>query len=275
MPVDLGHLDWCAERGVSYSKLYFAILRNVGLFSTSSALHVPPAEDAAPGMQNPVTSREMIAGVCVVSKRYLAVAAGIDLRNMSKYLKAMEKGGILTVKVDNTKGTTRATTIMLLSEAFVVRRSGADNTSDNKIKTLKTQSKTGEEKEEYMARASQLKLVTDKTLHQLKLKDGTYFAIAESHLAELEQTYGDQVDVDKQLRQAVQWCRDNPEKRKTRRGARKFLSGWLSRATTPRQQKGFGGGQEVELQCKLCNDAMDEPSKSGYCDICIKMQKRK
>jgi len=38
------------------------------------------------------------------------------------------------------------------------------------------------------------------------------------------------VDVTSELKSMIQWCKSNPKKQKTRRGARKFITGWLSRA---------------------------------------------
>ncbi len=265
VPVDLGHLDWCFERGDTYVKLYQAILRNVAVFSSTSELSVPPDE---PGMQHPAATHETIAGVCLVSKAYLAKAARIDARNVARCLKVMEEFELLTVKTGEGRGKSKATEITLLSEAFLVRRSSAGEGRSEQIKRVKD---SEEEKDKDMARATQLTLVTSKTLHlQLPLKDGTLFSITEAHVAELEETYKGQVDVDTHLRRAIQWCRDNPDKRKTKRGARKFISGWLSRAATPYRPKSFSGEPEVEVQCESCGAEMDEPTKNGYCDICRK-----
>lgn len=71
----------------------------------------------------------------------------------------------------------------------------------------------------------------------LPLKDGTEFEITPAMLTEWKTAYPGK-DVDGLVRQAVQWCRDNPSRRKTRVGARRYLSGWIARqrqavATTP------------------------------------------
>lgn len=47
------------------------------------------------------------------------------------------------------------------------------------------------------------------------------------------------IDVRQELRNAVTWAEDNPKRRKTLSGAKRFLTGWLTRA----QNRGGGGSQ--------------------------------
>ena len=39
------------------------------------------------------------------------------------------------------------------------------------------------------------------------------------------------IDVESEMRKASSWCRNNPGRRKTARGIRRFLHNWLSRAS--------------------------------------------
>jgi len=48
------------------------------------------------------------------------------------------------------------------------------------------------------------------------------------------------VDVGSELRKALQWCRDNPNKRKTPRGMPAFLGRWLTKAQTEAEAKRAG-----------------------------------
>lgn len=66
------------------------------------------------------------------------------------------------------------------------------------------------------------------------LSDGTEYVPTFDELAALREAYPD-VDIAQQLKQVREWCRVNVEKRKTRRGAARFLSMWMARA-----QNGFG-----------------------------------
>ena len=38
------------------------------------------------------------------------------------------------------------------------------------------------------------------------------------------------MDVEQELRVMALWCEDNPKKRKTLKGVRRFVSGWLGKA---------------------------------------------
>lgn len=63
------------------------------------------------------------------------------------------------------------------------------------------------------------------------------------------------IDVLAELRKAVQWCADNPTKRKTYRGARRFLGSWLSRAQEQRAAGGKNGIQAKPLAfAPACSD---------------------
>ncbi len=54
------------------------------------------------------------------------------------------------------------------------------------------------------------------------------FEITKLMVAQWQESYPG-VDVTKELLKAIQWCHDNPTRRKTARGARRFLGGWLAR----------------------------------------------
>lgn len=60
------------------------------------------------------------------------------------------------------------------------------------------------------------------------LKDNTEFKITEDIYNEYEQLYPN-VNVMQELRNLKAWCISNPSKRKTRKGALRFVNGWLSR----------------------------------------------
>jgi len=60
------------------------------------------------------------------------------------------------------------------------------------------------------------------------LVDGSDFAVKAPDVQEWQQAYPG-VDVIAELLRARIWCKDNPTKRKTAKGVRRFLSGWLSK----------------------------------------------
>lgn len=60
-------------------------------------------------------------------------------------------------------------------------------------------------------------------------KGGKRWSLTEAKLAEYEAVYPN-LDVMAEMRKALQWCRDNPTKLKTRNGMPAFLTRWLNRA---------------------------------------------
>lgn len=74
------------------------------------------------------------------------------------------------------------------------------------------------------------------------LNDKTEFEITEKQVQEWVDLFPG-IDVMQQLRAIKAWCQSNPANRKTRRGALRFASGWLSRQQNkaPRVQQ-VGGG---------------------------------
>jgi hypothetical protein len=63
-------------------------------------------------------------------------------------------------------------------------------------------------------------------LAKLPLRGGGEFEIRGSFVSELEPIYPD-VDVTQTLREMRGWCLGNPERLKTRRGVKRFITSWL------------------------------------------------
>lgn len=61
------------------------------------------------------------------------------------------------------------------------------------------------------------------------LDDGSEYPITRDKVNEYREAYP-LVNVESALRAVRQWCRDNPSKRKSRRGATRFLNSWMGRA---------------------------------------------
>lgn len=77
----------------------------------------------------------------------------------------------------------------------------------------------------------------------IPLVDGTKFYIDQGQTDEWQKAYP-AIDVIQELRKVWAWCDANPQNRKTRRGAKRFLNSWLSRAQdkAPRAARGSPGG---------------------------------
>jgi hypothetical protein len=75
--------------------------------------------------------------------------------------------------------------------------------------------------------------------------EGT-FPITQAMVNEWTSTFPG-VDVMAELRKACQWAVDNPTRRKTKRGARKYLGGWLSRAPDRSRAAAGSGPQQRQI----------------------------
>ena len=62
----------------------------------------------------------------------------------------------------------------------------------------------------------------------LTLNDGSEYGISQTDVGEWQQAFPN-VDVMQQLHAMKLWCRDNPRKRKTKTGIRRFVTNWLDR----------------------------------------------
>lgn len=68
------------------------------------------------------------------------------------------------------------------------------------------------------------------------IKDGTFF-IAQKDIDQWQDVFPG-VDVVAELKKMRLWCEDNPTKRKSQSGARRFVSNWLNRANSDLQSRG-------------------------------------
>ena len=62
----------------------------------------------------------------------------------------------------------------------------------------------------------------------MPLVDGSEFDIREQDIAEWQDAFPN-VDVVQQLKAMRLWCKDNPERKKTRKGVRRFITTWLDK----------------------------------------------
>lgn len=70
--------------------------------------------------------------------------------------------------------------------------------------------------------------VDEKEIISLLLVDKTYFKVYQKDLDEWKDSFP-AVDIMQELKKMRLWCIDHPTNRKTKRGIRRFISGWLSR----------------------------------------------
>ena len=77
----------------------------------------------------------------------------------------------------------------------------------------------------------------------LPLNDGSSYEVTQSEINEYSELYP-AVDVAQEIRGMIGWIKANPTRRKTRRGIKRFMNSWLSRA---QDQGGTKGGVRGEV----------------------------
>lgn len=66
--------------------------------------------------------------------------------------------------------------------------------------------------------------------YSILLEDEEEYIISETEIETYKKTYT-KIDVEEEILKMQSWCLANPTKRKTKRGASRFVNGWLNRAT--------------------------------------------
>lgn len=61
----------------------------------------------------------------------------------------------------------------------------------------------------------------------IPLNDGSFYNVPQENITVYKRLYP-AVDVEQALRNMIGWCMGNPTRRKTRRGIKRFITGWLS-----------------------------------------------
>lgn len=80
----------------------------------------------------------------------------------------------------------------------------------------------------------------------LLLNDKTEYGVTQSYIGELAGLYP-AVDIIQELRKMKGWLDSNPDRRKTRRGVKRFINSWLSREQDKGGVKSYGaGGRNTE-----------------------------
>lgn len=89
---------------------------------------------------------------------------------------------------------------------------------------------------------------------RLEVKGGQIVEFTDGFARSMEPTYPG-VDVHREMLRAAEWCRGKPERRKTIKGARAFVTGWLSRSFQRR---------EVTLAVVASGNARNGFGQGGY-----------
>lgn len=102
---------------------------------------------------------------------------------------------------------------------------------------------TEEEKEKEIEKEKDCTEPQAPSVLSMTLNDGTEYGVTQEDIDEWSETFPN-VDVTQQLRLMKLWCRDNPKKRKTRSGIRRFIYNWLEREQNRGWNSGYAPKQE-------------------------------
>lgn len=90
----------------------------------------------------------------------------------------------------------------------------------------------------------------------LTLNDGSEYPIAQTEVDEWQAAFPN-VDVMQQLQAMKLWCKDNPKKRKTKNGIRRFVTNWLDREQNR-------GGYKPNVPQQQASPSTPPPDASTY-----------
>ena len=93
------------------------------------------------------------------------------------------------------------------------------------------------------------------------LLNGSEFAITDDMLNEYKETYP-LVDTLQIARAIRQWCRDNPKKRKTHSGARRFINSWFSSSQRNAEQEIKNNNGKTRADWKILAEQYARPGDS-------------
>ena len=90
------------------------------------------------------------------------------------------------------------------------------------------QSNTESEYQSESIISSEPKAASEPPVITLKLNDGSEYPFYQNDVSSYMNTYP-AVDIMQQFREMKKWCEDNPSKRKTKAGIKRFVNSWLAR----------------------------------------------
>ncbi len=159
------------------------------------------------------------------------------VRRFLEKLEAEQMVNVQSAKGGPTDRTTNGTTISLVNYGKFQGWRPTDGTTDDTTNGQRTVQRTvqradtnkNDKNDKECKKNDKEILRSAPARYSFPLKDGTEYGLADEDVAEWEQLYPG-LDIAAELRAIKAWCIANPEKRKTRAGAKRFLNGWFARS---------------------------------------------
>ena len=171
-------------------------------------------------------------GQRITSIRALAARWKWGKAKVSEFLKVLEEDGMITKESDS-----RRTLLTVInygfyqlssdSERTVTGRSQGQCTDGHRPQTINDNNDKEREEEEVTRARAKTPVELEAPVEMIPLNDGSGWRPTMSEYEEYERLFPN-VDVDSEFRKMRAWCLSNTLK--TRRGIKRFVNGWLSRA---------------------------------------------
>lgn len=121
-----------------------------------------------------------------------------------------------------TDGVTETSEKRSVTETDIDRDREEDKEEDKESNTDRCAESSGE------SSTPKAKKPPEPALYSLPLNDGSTHGVTQSDISRYVKLYP-AVDIDQEIRKMIGWLESNPQRRKTKNGVRRFITGWLSR----------------------------------------------
>lgn len=173
---------------------------------------------------------------CWASNEYLADFCQCSTWKISSAIKKLTENGYITVEsFDGRKRKIKSRLSLFKGQPCENQKSdfgnpqgtNIDNNTENNTNNSKNTSYSCSEPEKSVSKPKETK-PAEPVVYELELNDGSMYGIPQSDYDKYVELYP-AVDVMQQFRKMTGWIDASPNNRKTRRGIKKFINGWLSR----------------------------------------------
>lgn len=176
-------------------------------------------------------------GSFISSLPQLSQETKLSVRTVRTCLEHLKSTGEVTVKSNNKYSVFTVNNYCAYQSSD--RQTGSRVTGNRQATDtlINKRSKEGEEVNNIINNNIQSTTCSCQEQFKFVLKDGSYYEVPAEDLAKYKNTFP-LVDVESELRVMECWCEVNKPKRKTRRGAGRFIVNWLTRKQEEQSQRG-------------------------------------
>lgn len=173
-------------------------------------------------------------GSFISSLPQLSQETKLSVRSVRTCLEHLKTTGEVTVKSNNKYSVFTVNNYCAYQSSD---RQAGSRATGNRQATDTPKNKEGEEVNNIINNNIQSTTCSCQEQFKFILKDGSYYEVPAEDLEKYKKTFP-LVDVESEIRVMECWCEVNKPKRKTRRGAGRFIVNWLTRKQQEQEQRG-------------------------------------